>query len=170
MNTNPKTSYNYEEILKFAKGISGTNTESRLPLPGMLMIDRITHISENSGKYGKGQIIAELDINPDLWFFKCHFIDDPVMPGSLGFDGLLQLTGFFLTHLGFTGKGRALGCAAIKFFGEVLPTSKKITYIIDVKRIINLKLTMIIADGIMQVDGNDIYTCEGMQVGILDKH
>jgi 3-hydroxyacyl-[acyl-carrier protein] dehydratase / trans-2-decenoyl-[acyl-carrier protein] isomerase len=162
-----QSTYDYDELISFANGATDDGTDARLPLPNMLMIDRITHISNNSGKYGKGQIIAEMDINPNLWFFKCHFIDDPVMPGSLGFDGMLQLTGFFLNYAGYKGKGRALGCEAIKFFGEVLPQNKMITYIIDIKRIINLKLTMIIADGRMQIDGKDIYTCDSMRVGLM---
>lgn len=163
----PKTSYNFEEIISVANGEMFGKDAGRLPLPGMLMFDRITHISENGGKYGLGEIKAELDLHPELWFFKCHFKDDPVMPGSLGFDGLLQLTGFYLNHVGYKGKGRALGCETIKFFGEVLPVNKVVTYLIDIKRIINLKMKMIIADGILQVDGKTIYTCEGMKVGLI---
>jgi 3-hydroxyacyl-[acyl-carrier protein] dehydratase/trans-2-decenoyl-[acyl-carrier protein] isomerase len=162
-----KHSFSYEELIKSGKGeLFGENT-GRLPLPNMLMMDRITHISTEGGKFGKGEIIAEFDINPDIWFFKCHFEGDPVMPGSLGLDALFQLTGFFLTYKGFKGKGRALGCDKVKFFGQVLPDNKIVTYIVDIKRILNLELTMIIADGRLLVDGKEIYTCEGMKVGLF---
>jgi 3-hydroxyacyl-[acyl-carrier protein] dehydratase/trans-2-decenoyl-[acyl-carrier protein] isomerase len=162
-----KHSFSYEELIKSGKGeLFGGNT-GRLPLPNMLMMDRITHISEEGGKFNKGEIIAEFDINPDIWFFKCHFEGDPVMPGSLGLDALFQLTGFFLTYMGYQGKGRALGCDKVKFFGQVLPENKIVTYIIDIKRILKLDLTMIIADGRLLVDGKEIYTCEGMKVGLF---
>ncbi len=163
-----KTSYNFDEIIQVANGEFFGQDAGKLPLPGMLMVDRITRIEANAGKYGHGIVEAELDINPDLWFFGCHFKDDPVMPGSLGLDGLLQLTGFFLNHVGYKGKGRALGCESLKFFGEVLPTSKVVKYIIDIKRIINLKMTMVIADGRLLVDGQEIYTCENMKVGLIN--
>ena len=168
MNTpNMISSYSFQDIIRISNGEYFGPEAGKLPLPGMLMIDRITTITDSGGKYGKGQIVAELDINPDLWFFKCHFKDDPVMPGSLGFDGMLQLTGLFLNHLGFKGKGRALGCDSIKFFGEVLPIHKIVKYIIDIKRIINLKMKMIISDGYLLVDDKQIYTCEGMKVGLI---
>lgn len=162
-----QSSYSYEEILAIANGVEGDNAENRLPLPNMLMFDRITHISTEGGKYGKGQIVAELDINPDMWFFACHFKGDPVMPGSLGFDGMLQLTGFFLHQIDAKGRGRALGADNIKFFGQILPTSKLVTYVIDIKRVFNSKLTLILADGKIQCDGEDIYTCENMRVGLM---
>lgn len=161
-------SYTYQDILRISNGEYFGLEAGKLPLPDMLMFDRITSINQDGGKYGKGQVIAELDINPDLWFFKCHFKDDPVMPGSLGFDGMLQLTGFFLNHVGFKGKGRALGCDTIKFFGEVLPVNKKVTYTIDIKRIINLQMKMIISDGYLSVDDKKIYTCEGMKVALIN--
>ena len=164
---NPKTSYSYQEIIQIANGEFFGPDAGRLPLPNMLMFDRITHISEEGGKYGKGEIIAELDVKPDLWFFQCHFKDDPVMPGSLGLDGLLQLGGFFMNHIGLRGKGRALGCESLKFFGEVLPINKMVSYIIDIKRVIQLKMKMIIADGILQIDGKTIYTCESMKIGLI---
>lgn len=162
-----KNSYDYDELIKAGTGELFGQEYGKLPLPNMLMMDRITNISKEGGLYGKGIIVAELDVNPDLWFFKCHFQDDSVMPGSLGLDALLQLTGFFLVWLDYKGKGRALGCEKLKFFGQVLPTNKKVTYIVDIKRIINLKLTMIIADGRLLVDDKEIYTCENMRVGLF---
>jgi len=166
-------SFTREELIACGKGeLIGTATEgrpiARLPLPNMLMMDRITHISDEGGEYGKGQIIAELDINPDLWFFGCHFETDPVMPGCLGVDALWQLSGFFLSWNGSPGKGRALGAGEIKFTGQVLPTAKKVTYIIDVKRVIKRGLAMIISDGRMLVDGKEIYTTKGLRVGLFE--
>jgi 3-hydroxyacyl-[acyl-carrier protein] dehydratase/trans-2-decenoyl-[acyl-carrier protein] isomerase len=161
------TSYDYNDLLKSANGELFDKGAGRLPLPNMLMMDRINHISTEGGKYDKGQVIAELDIKPDLWFFGCHFKDDPVMPGTLGLDALFQLTGFFLTFLGHKGKGRALGCEKIKFNDQILPENKVVKYIVDIKRIINLKLTMIIADGVLQVDGKDAYFTENMKVGLF---
>jgi 3-hydroxyacyl-[acyl-carrier protein] dehydratase / trans-2-decenoyl-[acyl-carrier protein] isomerase len=163
-----QSSFSYEEIIKAGKGELFGEQSGKLPLPNMLMLDRITHISDEGGKYGKGQIIGELDIHPDLWFFKCHFKDDPVMPGTLGLDALFQLTGFYLGYKGYSGKGRALGCEALKFFGQVLPSHKIVKYIVDIKRVINLKLTMILADGSMFVDGEQIYSCESMRVGVFE--
>ena len=162
-----KTSYNYDELIKAGTGELWGKGFGKLPLPNMLMMDRITHISANGGKYGKGEVVAELDINPDLWFFGCHFKDDPVMPGSLGLDALWQLTGFFLGHCGFKGKGRALGCESVKFVGQVMPHNKKVEYRVDIKRIIDLKLKMVLADGRMFVDGEEIYTCDSMKVGLF---
>ena len=162
-----KNSYNYDELILAGTGELFGNDYGKLPLPNMLMMDRITNISHTGGMFGKGEVIAELDIKPDLWFFGCHFKDDAVMPGSLGLDALLQLTGFFLVWADYKGKGRALGCEKVKFFGQVLPTNKKVTYIVDIKRIINLKLTMIIADGRVLVDDKEIYTCENMRVGLF---
>lgn len=161
------SSYSYDDLIKSGNGELFGPKSGKLPLPNMLMMDRIVRISDEGGKYGKGEIIAEFDINPSLWFFGCHFKGDPVMPGSLGLDALFQLTGFFLTHMGYEGRGRALGCDTLKFFGQVLPVNKLVTYIIDVKRIVDLKLKMIIADGRMLVDGEEIYTCANMKVGLF---
>ncbi len=166
-------SFTREELIACGKGeLIGTATEgrpiARLPLPNMLMMDRITHISDEGGEYGKGQIIAELDINPDLWFFGCHFESDPVMPGCLGVDALWQLSGFFLSWGGSPGKGRALGAGEIKFTGQVLPTAKKVTYIIDVKRVIKRGLSMVISDGRMLVDDKEIYTTKNLRVGLFE--
>ena len=127
----------------------------------MLMLDRITHISTQGGEYGKGEIIAELDITPDLWFFDCHFHGDPVMPGCLGLDAMWQLVGFYLCWRDLPGRGRALGSGKVKFTGQVLPDAKLVTYQIDIKRVITRKLNMAIADATMSVDGREIYTTEG---------
>lgn len=140
---------------------------AQLPTPNMLMMDRITHISNEGGEYGKGEMIAELDINPDLWFFDCHFPGDPVMPGCLGLDALWQMVGFFLAWSGAKGRGRALGCGEVKFSGQVLPTAKKVTYHVHLKRVINRKLVLGIADGILSVDGKEIYHAKNLQVGLF---
>lgn len=139
----------------------------RLPSSNMLMIDRITSINSEGGKYSKGYIKAELDIVPDLWFFQCHFIDDPVMPGCLGLDAMWQLVGFYLGWLGYEGRGRALGVGEVKFSGEVLPTSKKVIYEINCKRIINRTLTLGTADGIVSVDNEKIYDATDLKVGLF---
>lgn len=163
-------SFTKEELLKCGNGelVGRDNTKiPALPLPNMLMMDRITHISDEGGEYGKGKIIAELDINPDLWFFACHFKGDPVMPGCLGVDAMWQLVGFFLGWLGNPGKGRALGAGEIKFFGQVLPDAKLVTYELDIKRLVQRKLVMGIADAKMMVDGREIYTAKDLKVGIF---
>jgi 3-hydroxyacyl-[acyl-carrier protein] dehydratase/trans-2-decenoyl-[acyl-carrier protein] isomerase len=144
----------------------GSDT-GKLPTGNMLMIDRIVEISNEGGLHGKGFIKAELDINPDMWFFGCHFDGDPVMPGCLGLDALWQLCGFFLSWIGCKGKGRALGSGQVKFSGQVLPTAKKVTYVLNMKRVINRRLSMVIADGIMSVDGRDIYTADDLRVGLF---
>ncbi len=160
-------SYNYEELLASGRGELFGPTNGRLPKPNMLMLDRITLITNEGGKYGKGQITAELDINPDLWFFECHFESDPVMPGCLGLDAMWQLVGFHLVWQGLEGRGRALGVGKVKFTGQVLPTAKKVTYQIDIKRVSARKLNMAIADGSLSVDGREIYTAEDLRVGLF---
>src|SRR5699024_302145 len=152
-----------------ASGNSQLFGENGPPLPAdeMLMMDRITLISENGGHYDKGYIEAELDIHPDLWFFKCHFKGDPVMPGCLGLDAMWQLVGFYLGWLGGEGKGRALGVGEVKFTGQVLPTAKKVTYRIHFKRIVNRRLIMGLADGEVLVDGRLIYTASDLKVGLF---
>ena len=163
----PKNSYSKEELLDCASGNLFGVDNGRLPTPNMLMFDRITKISDSEGKYSKGKIIAELDVNPDLWFFDCHFKGDPVMPGCLGLDAMWQLVGFFLCWLGNPGRGRALGASEVKFFGQDLPTAKKVTLTIDMKRILNLDLTVGIGEGSMLVDDREIYTAKGLKVGLF---
>jgi 3-hydroxyacyl-[acyl-carrier protein] dehydratase/trans-2-decenoyl-[acyl-carrier protein] isomerase len=160
-------SFTREELLMSGRGELYGPTNAQLPLPNMLMMDRIVHISDEGGKYGKGEIIAELDITPELWFFDCHFQGDPVMPGCLGLDAMWQLVGFYLCWLGGPGKGRALGCGEVKFTGQVLPTAKKVTYKIDLKRVILRKLVMGIADATMEVDGKQIYEATDLRVGLF---
>lgn len=139
----------------------------RLPIDQMLMLDRVTHIDAGDGEYGLGSVEAELDIHPDLWFFGCHFDGDPVMPGCLGLDALWQLIGFFLAWSGGEGKGRALGVGEVRFFGQVLPRNKRVSYRLDIKRVIRRKLTMAIADGRLAVDGREIYTARDLRVGLF---
>jgi len=140
---------------------------AQLPTPNMLMMDRVIKISDEGGKYGKGEIIGELDINPDLWFFQCHFPGDPVMPGCLGLDAMWQIVGFFLAWVGNPGRGRALGVGEVKFTGQVLPTAKKVTYRIDMKRVISRKLVLGVADGVVEVDGREIYVAKDLRVGLF---
>jgi 3-hydroxyacyl-[acyl-carrier protein] dehydratase/trans-2-decenoyl-[acyl-carrier protein] isomerase len=162
-----QNSFTKEELVACGHGELFGEGNARLPVDNMLMLDRITSITVDGGKYGKGQIVAELDINPDLWFFECHFPTDPVMPGCLGLDAMWQLVGFFLGWKGNPGRGRALGSGEVKFFGQVLPTAKKVTYTIDLKRVIERKLVMGIADGSLCVDGKEIYTATDLRVGLF---
>lgn len=141
---------------------------AQLPAPPMLMFDRITHIAADGGANGKGQIVAELDVRRDLWFFDCHFIGDPVMPGCLGLDAMWQLVGFFLGWSGAPGRGRALGVGAVKFAGQVTPKISQVTYRIDFKRVILRKLVMGIADGVLEADGNVIYEAKDLKVGLFN--
>ncbi|HCE41250.1 MAG: 3-hydroxyacyl-[acyl-carrier-protein] dehydratase FabA [Alcanivorax sp.] len=166
-NVERKSSYPREDLLACAHGELFGPGNARLPLPNMLMVDRIVHIAETGGSYGKGEIVAELDIHPDLWFFQCHFESDPVMPGCLGLDATWQLLGFHLGWLGNPGRGRALGVGQVKFSGQVLPTAKKLTYHINIKRVIARKLTMGIADATVSVDGSDIYQANDLRVGLF---
>lgn len=160
-------SYNYEELLTCSRGELFGPGNAQLPAPNMLMLDRITRIAEDGGSYGKGEIKAELDINPDLWFFECHFEGDPVMPGCLGLDAMWQLVGFYLGWLGHPGRGRALGVGEVKFSGQVLPTGKKVQYQIDIKRVIARGLVMGIADATMSIDGREIYAAKNLRVGLF---
>ncbi|MCX4024879.1 3-hydroxyacyl-[acyl-carrier-protein] dehydratase FabA [Endozoicomonas sp. SM1973] len=162
-----KHAFTREELLQCGRGELFGPGNAQLPTPNMLMIDRITHIDEVGGAYGKGEIIAELDINPDLWFFSCHFPGDPVMPGCLGLDAMWQLVGFFLGWKGLPGRGRALGSGEVKFTGQILPTHKKVTYHINLKRVISRKLILGIADGSVSVDGEQIYTADTLRVGLF---
>lgn len=162
-----KSSYTREELLTCGRGEMFGAGNAQLPLPPMLMFDRIVTISQEGGAHGKGQIVAELDITPDLWFFACHFQGDPVMPGCLGLDALWQLVGYFLGWLGAPGSGRALGVGEVKFTGQVLPTNKLVRYVIDLKRVINRKLVLGIADGRVEVDGQTIYETTDLRVGLF---
>jgi len=159
--------YTHEQLLANARGELFEPDSARLPVAPMLMMDRITEIRADGGSHGKGIIRAELDIHPDLWFFGCHFIDDPVMPGCLGLDAMWQLTGFFLAWIGAKGHGRALGCGEVKFTGQVLPSAKLVQYEVDVTRVINRKLVMAQADARMWVDGREIYVAQGLRVGLF---
>lgn len=164
---NQKNSYTREELLDCGHGNLFGPGNARLPLPNMLMMDRITHISAEGGLHGKGEIVAELDIDPSLWFFECHFEQDPVMPGCLGLDAMWQLVGFFLGWKGNPGRGRALGCGEVKFFGQVLPSAKLLRYEIQMKRVIERKLVMGIADASLRVDDREIYTAKDLRVGLF---
>lgn len=162
-----KSSYTYEELLSCAHGELFGPGNARLPLPPMLMIDRITTINDTGGAHGRGEIVAELDIRPDLWFFACHFESDPVMPGCLGLDALWQLIGFFLGWTGAPGRGRALATGEVKFAGQVLPSASLVTYRLDLKRMINRKLVLGIADGSVAVDGKSIFEAKDLRVGLF---
>tara|TARA_B100001123_G_C15135431_1_gene957158 strand:- start:627 stop:1136 length:510 start_codon:yes stop_codon:yes gene_type:complete len=162
-----KSSYSHNELISCGNGELFGPENAKLPLPPMLMFDRITEIRENSGKFKKGSIKAELDIKEGLWFFECHFKNDPVMPGCLGLDAMWQLVGFYLGWLGQPGKGRALGVGEVKFTGQVLQTVKKVTYHISLKRLILRKLILGIADGILKADGESIYEAKDMKVGLF---
>lgn len=161
--------YNTEELLACGRGELFGPGNAQLPLPPMLMFDRITTITDEGGKNGKGYVEAEFDINPDLWFFKCHFEGDPVMPGCLGLDAMWQLVGFFLGWTGAPGKGRALGVGEVKFRGQVTPSVKLLTYKIDLKRVINnRRLIMGVGEGILEADGKPIYEASDLRVGLYD--
>ena len=161
------SSFDREDLLKCGHGEMFGPGNARLPVGNMLMMDRIVEINNDGGAYGKGEIIAELDIHPDLWFFECHFPTDPVMPGCLGLDAMWQIVGFYLGWRGNKGRGRALGSGEVKFTGQVLPTAKKVTYHIQLKRVIERKLVMGIADGTVSVDGREIYHAKDLRVGLF---
>ena len=163
-----KSSYSYDELIKCGNGELFGPGNAKLPLPPMLMFDRITEIRENEGSFKKGVLKAELDIKDDLWFFDCHFKEDPVMPGCLGLDAMWQLVGFYLGWLGNPGRGRALGVSSVKFTGEVLMNIKIATYEIDMKRILVKEGTTVgLANGILKADNKKIYTAENLKVGLF---
>ncbi|MFQ3201876.1 MAG: 3-hydroxyacyl-[acyl-carrier protein] dehydratase/trans-2-decenoyl-[acyl-carrier protein] isomerase [Zhongshania sp.] len=160
-------SFTKQELIDCGNGKLFGPGNPKLPVNNMLMVDRITHISTEGGTYNKGVLVAELDINPDLWFFDCHFIGDPVMPGCLGLDAMWQLVGFYLGWRGNSGKGRALGAGEVKFTGQILPDAKLVTYTLNYKRLIERKLVLGIADGEVAVDGKVIYTAKDLRVGLF---
>ena len=162
-----QNSFSYEELLQCGRGEMFGPGNAQLPMPPMLMFDRIVSITEKGGSADKGQIIAELDITPELWFFDCHFPGDPVMPGCLGLDAMWQLIGFYLGWLGGPGRGRALGSREVKFTGQVTPKNNKVIYRIDMKRVIMRKLVMGIGNGTMEVDGREIYAAKDLRVGLF---
>jgi 3-hydroxyacyl-[acyl-carrier protein] dehydratase/trans-2-decenoyl-[acyl-carrier protein] isomerase len=169
--TERRTSFEYEDLLSCGRGELFGAGNAQLPLPPMLMFDRISSISETGGSHGKGQVSAELQVAGNSrtdWFFKCHFEGDPVMPGCLGLDALWQLTGFFLGWLGAPGRGRALGVGEVKFTEMVVPGVSKVEYIIDLKRVILRKLKLAIADGVMKADGTVIYVANDLRVGLFE--
>ena len=162
-----KNNYNYKDLISCAKGELFGPGNAQLPMPPMLMFDKITNISSEGGSKNKGIIKAEMEIKPDLWFFDCHFIDDPVMPGCLGLDAMWQLLGFYLGWLGEKGKGRAISVGNVKFSGMILPQTKKLEYTINLKRVLTSKLVLGIADGILSADGEAIYEASDLRVALF---
>jgi 3-hydroxyacyl-[acyl-carrier protein] dehydratase/trans-2-decenoyl-[acyl-carrier protein] isomerase len=163
-------SFSYQQLIECSNGDLFGKGNAQLPSPPMLMFDRIININESGGIFDKGEIIAELDISSDLWFFDCHFKGDPVMPGCLGLDAMWQLVCFYLGWLGQPGKGRALGVGDVKFTGQVLNTVKKVTYNISLKRLILRKLVLGVADGVLKADGEPIYEAKDMKVGLFQSN
>tara|TARA_R110002072_G_scaffold57328_3_gene147572 strand:- start:1019 stop:1534 length:516 start_codon:yes stop_codon:yes gene_type:complete len=157
----------YDDLIRSSRGELFGPENGKLPAPPMLMMDRITSITEDGGEYGKGQILAELDIDPGKWFFECHFIGDPVMPGCLGLDAMWQMVGFYLVWSGSPGRGRALGVGEVKFTGQVTPDVKLVRYEIDMKRVIRRSLVLGIADAKMYADDQLIYTAKDLRVGLF---
>ncbi|MFQ5971666.1 MAG: bifunctional 3-hydroxydecanoyl-ACP dehydratase/trans-2-decenoyl-ACP isomerase [Alphaproteobacteria bacterium] len=162
-----RNSFSYEDLLKCAHGELFGPGNARLPLPPMLMFDRIVRIVETGGEHGRGEIVAELDVQPDLWFYKCHFESDPIMPGCLGLDALWQMLGFFLGWLGLPGPGRALSVGEVKFSGEVKPTGRLLRYHLHVKRVVKRAFAMAIADGYAELDGETVYKVSNIRVGLF---
>ena len=165
-----RSSFSYEDLLACGRGEMFGAGNAQLPLPPMLMFDRITNVTDQGGDHGKGVMIAEYDINPQRWFFECHFRGDPVMPGCLGLDAMWQLIGFYLTWLRLPGRGRALGAGEIKFTGEVGPDVKLVRYEIDIKRVIKRKLIMAIGDARLLADGKEIYVAHDLRVGLFSRN
>ena len=167
MKISQQSSYSYEELILCAKGELFGIGNPQLPMPPMLMCDRITSISDKGGNFDKGEIKAEFDINPTLWFFKCHFENDPVMPGCLGMDALWQLVGFYLGWAGGLGRGRAISVGKVKFSGQILPNAKKVEFNIHMKRVILRKLVLGVADGEVLCDGQNVFEAEDIRVGLF---
>ena len=164
-----RESFSYDQLIASGEGRLFGPDSGRLPLPPMLMFDRITHIDDGGGAHKLGHIEAELDVRPDLWFFACHFQTDPVMPGCLGLDAMWQLIGFYLTWLRLPGRGRALGAGEVRFTGEITPPTKLVRYEIDIKRVIRRKLNMAIGDARLLADGKEIYTAKDLRVGLFTR-
>ena len=162
-----KSSYEYDELLSCGRGDLFGEGNAQLPLPPLLMFDRITSIAEEGGEFGRGAVTAELDIKPELWFFECHFQNDPVMPGCLGLDALWQLVGFYLGWLGYPGKGRALGSGEVKFSGQITQETKMLTYRLNIKRVISRKIVVGIANGEVEADNVRIYSGKDLRVGLF---
>ncbi|MQT13213.1 3-hydroxyacyl-[acyl-carrier-protein] dehydratase FabA [Segnochrobactrum spirostomi] len=162
-----RANYEYDDLLACGRGELFGPGNAQLPLPPMLMFDRISAIAEDGGEHGKGHVRAELDVHPDLWFFGCHFKGDPVMPGCLGLDALWQMLGFFLGWLGSPGRGRALAVGEVKFSGQVVPQVRKVEYGVDLKRVMRSKLVLGIADGWLKADGETIYVARDLKVGLF---
>jgi 3-hydroxyacyl-[acyl-carrier protein] dehydratase/trans-2-decenoyl-[acyl-carrier protein] isomerase len=165
-----RSSFEFEDLLACARGELFGRGNPQLPLPPMLMFDRISSVTDTGGEHGKGRIVAELDISEDLWFFACHFKGDPVMPGCLGLDALWQLLGFYLGWSGGTGKGRALSVGEVKFSGMVTPAMKRVEYVVEIKRVIRRKFTLGTGDGYMKADGDTIYTAKDLRVGLFEQN
>jgi 3-hydroxyacyl-[acyl-carrier protein] dehydratase/trans-2-decenoyl-[acyl-carrier protein] isomerase len=160
--------FDLPDLLACARGEMFGPGNAQLPAPPMLMFDRITHIASEGGRHNKGQVVAELDVRPDLWFYACHFVGDPVMPGCLGLDAMWQLVGFFLGWSGAPGRGRALGVGEVKFSGQVTTKISKVVYKIDLKRVILRRLVLGVADGVLEADGNPIYEAKDLRVGLFN--
>lgn len=167
MTVTDQSSFSYDDLLACAHGDLFGPGNARLPLPPMLMFDRIVSITADGGAFGKGEIIAELDVKPDLWFYECHFESDPVMPGCLGLDAMWQILGFYLGWLKLPGSGRALGVGEVKFSGEVRPTGRLLRYHIDVKRVVKRGFGLAFADGYAELDGERVYEVQGLRVGVF---
>jgi 3-hydroxyacyl-[acyl-carrier protein] dehydratase/trans-2-decenoyl-[acyl-carrier protein] isomerase len=160
--------FDLPDLLACARGEMFGPGNAQLPAPPMLMFDRISHIASEGGRHNKGQVVAELDVRPDLWFYACHFVGDPVMPGCLGLDAMWQLVGFFLGWSGAPGRGRALGVGEVKFSGQVTTKISKVVYRIDLKRVILRRLVLGVADGVLEADGNPIYEAKDLRVGLFN--